>query len=139
MEDFLNKWVYLETLYYKSDFQEINKLEYIHPEDRDFVKNNLTNTFYQCLGIEDNYLTIKSKKYKLRIKPNVIKGYLPSPKFNWGDKVFQVNKPEAQAVIDDFFWHNKDQKYYYHIIVKGKRKSNRYSETELMVNPIGHI
>ncbi|MEC7263578.1 MAG: hypothetical protein VXW38_07540 [Bacteroidota bacterium] len=132
MENFLNKWFYFEILYYKSDFQEINNLDFVHPDDREFVKNNLTNTIYRCIGIEDEYLIAKSRKYTLRVKPKVIKGHLPTPRFIWGDMVYEKAKPDVPAVINDFFWHHKDQRYYYHITVNGKKKSKRYSENELM-------
>jgi hypothetical protein len=131
MNDYIDKWLYFHDLYYQDKFQEINNLEFVHPDERDFVKNNSTNTFYYCIGNEGDYLKVRSKKYCLRVKPNVIKGYLPNPKFKWGDKVIQVSKPEIEAIIDDFFWHHKDEKYCYYISVNGKRKSNRYYDNDL--------
>ncbi|MGB4774701.1 MAG: hypothetical protein WBP45_06000 [Daejeonella sp.] len=133
MEEYLNKWLYLDTLYYKSDFQLIDNLEFVHVDDRDYVKNNLINTIYVCIDLKDGFLIVKSKKHILRVKPNAVKGFLPSSKFKWDDKVFQITKPEIEATIDDFFWHHKDQKYYYQLIVGGKKKSNRYSESDLMI------
>ncbi len=56
---------------------------------------------------------------------------MPNPKFNWYDKVIQISKPEIEAIIDDFFWHHKDQRYLYHLTMNGKRKSNRYDESDL--------
>jgi hypothetical protein len=131
MEEYLNKWLYLDTLYYKSDFQLIDNLEFVHVDDIEYVKNNLINTIYVCIDFKDGFLTVQSKRHILRIKPNAVKGFLPPSKFKWNDKVFQITKPEIEATIDDFFWHHKDQKYFYHIIVNGKKKSNRYDETDL--------
>jgi hypothetical protein len=51
--------------------------------------------------------------------------------FNWNDKVCQITKPEIEAIVDDFFWHHKDEKYLYQISVGGKRMSNRYDENDL--------
>jgi hypothetical protein len=132
MEEFINKCIFFEILYYKDNFQEINNLESVNVSDWDYVKTNMTNTIYICTGIENDYLIVKSKKTTLRIKPNLIKGYLPFPKFIWNEKVIQKSKPEIEAIIDDFIWHQNHQQYYYHIYVNGKRKSKRYTENDLI-------
>lgn len=131
MNDYINKWMYFDLFYYKDQFQEINNLEYVSPLDWDIVKNNSTNTIFECIGIENEYLKIKSRKFILRVKPFLIKGYLPKPKFKWEDKVTLITKPESNGIIDDLIWHQKDHTYYYHIILDGKRKTNRYSEIDL--------
>lgn len=132
MTEFLNKWLWLDLLFYKDEFQEINKLEMVHPLDREAFKINSTNTLYECIGFEDDYLLIKNKLKSFRVKKEAIKQIMPSPKFNWNDRVIQSSKPDVEAIIDDFFWHHKDQKYLYHIIVNNKKKSNRYDESELV-------
>lgn len=131
MEKYLNKWFFLEILYYKSNFQEINNLESVHPDDWDLVKNNLTNTFYECIGLDGEYLIVRSKKHTLRIKSDLIKRYLPSPKFKWGNRVI-ISAKNTEATIDSFFWHEKDQKYYYYLTVNEKKKSKWYSEDEMI-------
>ncbi len=131
MKEFLNKWLWLDLLFYKDEFQEINKLDLVHPLDRDDFKNNPMNTLYKCIGIEDDFLIVKSKTHSYRVKKEAIKQLMPNPKFNWNDKVIQISKPEIEAIIDDFFWHHKDQKYLYHLTVNGKKKSNRYDESDL--------
>lgn len=133
MEDYLNKWLYLETLYYRSGVQEINKLEFIHPDDWDFVINNLTNTVNKCIGFEGDYLIIKSKRCTIRVRQQVIKSILPSSQFKWGDIVCQVKKPEINVIVENLIWHHKDQKYYYQISISGKNKSRRYAEDELQM------
>ncbi len=132
MEDFINKWIYFELLYYKDKFQTIDNLEFVHPNDRDFVKTHLTNTFYQCIGVEGEYLKVKSKNNLLRIKPRIIKGYLPTPKFIWGDKVIEKGKLDTEAVIDDFFWHQNKEQYLFYVRVNGKRKSKQLTDNELL-------
>jgi hypothetical protein len=132
MKEFLNKWLMLDLLFYKDEFQEINKLVLVHPLDREAFKSNPTDTLYECIGFEDDYLLIKNKFNSFRVKKEAIKQFMPTPKFNWNDKVVQYSKPEIEAIIDDFFWHHKDAKYLYHIRVNNKKKSNRYDETDLV-------
>ena len=132
MEKIINKFLYLKDLYYKDKFQEINNLDSVHPEDQDFVKNNITNTIYECIEVQGEYLVIKAKKYTLRIKPNVIRLILPTSNYKWNEKVFENSKPTLEARIEDILWHHKEQKYYYHISINGKRKSRRYSESDFI-------
>lgn len=131
MREYINKWMYFEVIYYKSDFQEINNLESLHPDDYEYVKNNLTNSIYECIDIIDEFLVVRTKETTLRIKPNLIKVILPSPKFKWDDKVILTANPEIKGVVDDLIWHQKDQKYYYQITIDNKKKSKRYDETDL--------
>ncbi len=35
MKEFLNKWLWLDLLFYKDEFQEINKLYLVHPLDKE--------------------------------------------------------------------------------------------------------
>ncbi|WP_318308874.1 DUF6960 family protein [Flagellimonas crocea] len=132
MKEFLNKWLWLDLLFYKDEFQEINKLNLVHPLDVDNFKSNPINMICHCVGNEDDYLVVENKGHKYRVKKEAIKQLMPTPKFKWNEKIFQIGKPDVEAIIDDFFWHHKDQKYYYHITVNGKKKSKRYSENELM-------
>lgn len=132
MKEFLNKWLWLDLLFYIDEFQEINKLELVHPLDRELFKSNPTNTLYECIGYEEDYLLIKNKFNSFRVKKEAIKQSMPTPKFNWNDKVVQHSKPEIEAIVDDFFWHHKDQKYLYNIIVNNKKKTNQYDESDLV-------
>lgn len=131
MKKNINKWLYFELLYYKDEFQRIDNLDSVHPEDREFVKNNLTNRIYHCIGMEGEYLIAKSKKYTIRVKPNVIKGYLPTPKFTWEDIVYEKGKPNETATINDFFWHHSKEQYLFYVSVNGKKKSKQLSENDL--------
>ncbi len=107
------------------------KLDLVHPLDNEDFKNNQMQTPYECIGIEGDYLIVKNKIHSYRVKKEAIKQLMPNPKFNWNDKVIQISKPEIEAMIGDSFWHHKDQKYLYHLIVNGKKKSNRYDESDL--------
>ena len=129
MKEFLNNWVWLDLLFYKDEFQEINKLYLVHPLDRKKFKSN---TLYECIGSEGDYIILKKKTHTYRVQKEAVKQIMPNPKFNWNDKVIQISRPNIEASIDDFFWHHKNQKYFYHLTVNGKKKSNRYDETDLM-------
>lgn len=131
MKEYLNRWLWIDLLFYKDEFQEINKLDLVNPLDVETFKANPSNSLFECIGIEGDYLIIKSKNCQYRIKKEAIKQIMPSPKYNWDEIVLQLGKPDVKATISDFFWHQKDQKYYYTLIVDGKKKSRRYSENEL--------
>jgi len=131
MEDLKNKWIWLDLIYYKDEHQEINKLNLLHPEDVKVFQLNQPFSFCKCIKVENDYLTIRNKTHSIRIMKEAIKKIMPTPKFIWNDKVCQITKPEIEAVIDDFYWNHKDEKYFYQISVGGKRKSNRYDENDL--------
>ncbi len=131
MNNYINKWLFFELLYYKDEFQIIDNTEFVHPNERNFVKTNLTNTLYHCIGVENEYLVVKSKNKILRIKSDIIKGYLPTPKFKWGDIVYEIGKPNTKAVIDDLFWHHNKQQFIYYLKVDGKKKTKHYRKDDL--------
>ncbi|MCP9768038.1 hypothetical protein EGI22_08940 [Lacihabitans sp. LS3-19] len=57
----------------------------------------------------------------------------PQPKYQIGDCVSEIQRPEIIGIIEYLFWHFKDQEYKFHISVNGKRKSRRYSDKELLL------
>jgi len=99
---YIGNWLYCNILFYKDQFQEIDNLEMVHADYRTFVKENLTNTIYYCERIEDEYLVLNSKKFKLKVKANAIKKVLPKSTFIWNDKVSLIEKPNCEAIIDVF-------------------------------------
>ncbi len=131
MEDLKNKWMWIDLIYYIDEHQEINKLNLLHPEDVKAFQFNKPFSLCECIKVEDDYVTIQNKDNSFRIKKEAIKRMMPTPKFKWGEKVWQISKPENKAIIDDFFWHHKDEKYFYQISIGGKRQSKRYSENDL--------
>ncbi len=58
---------------------------------------------------------------------------LPSPKFEIGEQISEIERPEIVGLIDYYFWHHKDAEYKFHISINGKRKSRRYSDNELQI------
>lgn len=132
MKELLNKWLYLDLLFYKDEFQEINKLDLVHPMDVERFKSNPMDRLYECIGVDEEYLLIKGRHAEYRVKKEAVKQLMPTPAFKWGDRVILRSQQNLDTVISDFFWHHKDQKYYYHISENGKRKSNRFSDGDLL-------
>ena len=130
--NFLGKWVYCIILYYKSEFQETDNLHLVHEDYKNFVRNNLTNTFYNCIGNDGQFLILKTKKFELKVKTDAIKGILSTPKFSWEDQIREVERPGIIGIIDDLIWHQNKSEYIYYISINGKRKSRRYMENELV-------
>lgn len=131
IDEYLNKWVTCKTLFYRDEFQVIDKLEFVHPSYRDFVKQNRTHTIYKCIGVDDNYLNIRFQSFDLKVKPEAIHSILPTPVFEWGSSVRVVSRPEISGVIDDLIWHQNKQDFLYYLRVGGKRKTRQYQANEL--------
>jgi hypothetical protein len=100
-------------------------------EGRDFAKNKVGFAFGKCIGIFGEYLIIHNDEYEIRMQPELVHRIYPTPKFEWGDKVQEVERPEIKGEIINFIWHLKDQEYKYFIKVNGKPKSRRYNPDEL--------
>ena len=131
INEYINKWVSSDNIYWKDKFQEIDNLQYVKEEDRVFAKNNVGYAFGKCIGVIEPYLIIHNEKYNLRILPKLVRNIYPAPKFEWGDRVQEVERPEVKGEIESFIWHTKDSEFKYYIKVNGKPKSRRYNPNEL--------
>ena len=129
---YLNKWVVCKNLYYKDEFQEINNLDLVHEDFKDFVLGHRTQTIYKCLGLDNDYLILRSKLFELKVKSAAIEFVLPNPVFEWGMKVKEVVRPEVIGVVEDLLWHQKRQTFLYQISVGDKKKSRQYQSNELV-------
>lgn len=130
-DNLLNEWFFCIHLYWKDEYQEIDNLDLVHSEYRHFAKNNMTQTLYKCIGFDENYLIIQSKKFDLKIKKSAIKEILPKPIFEWGEKVQELERPQIRGIIEDLIWHQNKNDFLYNISVDGKRKSRQYRSDEL--------
>ncbi len=128
---YLNKWVTCKNLYYKDEFQEIDNLDLVHEDFKDFVRVNRTQTIYKCVGNDSDFLILRSKLFELKVKSEAIHQVLPNPVFEWSEKVREIVRPEIVGVIDDLLWHQNKQTFLYYISVENKRKSKQYQSTEL--------
>ena len=133
---YIDKWVSSETIYWKDEFQEIDNLKHVMEEDRTFAKSNFTYVFGKCIGVIGNFLIILDKRGTIRIKPKLINYIYQTPKFEWGNSVQEIKRPEIKGKIESLFWHLKDNEYKYFIRKNGKVKSRRYDEHELIKIPI---
>jgi hypothetical protein len=121
MEDYISKWLHYPWLLGSSD------IDLIHPDDREINGLGIA----KCIGVEEEYLVLKTKHLSIMVKPEGVKRVLPIPKFEWDEKVIDISNPTIVATVDDFFWHFKDNVFKYFIIVNNKRKSRQYIEEEL--------
>ena len=128
---YVNKWLSSDIIYWKDEFQEINNLLCIKEEDRDFVKNNIKIAFGKCIGTEGGGLILFNCNFTIHIKPQLVKKIFPTPKFEWGNEIQEVIRPQIKGVIEKIEWHYKNQMYVYYINIDGKMKSRRYNGDEL--------
>ena len=131
IKSYIGKWLSSMHIYWKDTFQEIDNLQYVLEEDREYAKNKIGYAFGKCIGIIGEYLIIHNDKYDIRIRPELVHRIYPTPRFEWGDKVQEVARPEIKGEIINILWHVKDDEYKYFIKVNGKPKSRRYSPNEL--------
>lgn len=120
-EEYVGKWLYYPWLKGSSDEN------LIHPDDRQIIGIGIV----QCIGVENEYILLRNKNSVIRGKVIGSNRILPSPKFVWRDKVYEVKRDAIVCIIDDLFWHFKDAEYKYLITINGKRKSKQLDETEL--------
>jgi hypothetical protein len=131
IKNYVNKWIASSTIYWKDIYQEIDNLQCVKEEDRDLVKNKVGIVFGKCIGIIGQYLIIHNHDYDIRIQPELVRNIYPTPKFEWGDKVQEVQRSEIKGEIENLFWHIKDNEFKYFIKINGKSKSRRYNPDEL--------
>lgn len=132
LNDFIGKWFYHETIYWKDELSEYKNWDYKNPSDKSIVLPNERLGLVTCIDVEEGYLLIQHKKNViLKIKPTSIRVLLPfSPAFTFGDKVIEIQRPIV-GIIRQIDWHLNEQKYYYFLTVNEKIKSRRYFEEEL--------
>ncbi|RFS16695.1 hypothetical protein [Emticicia sp. C21] len=134
LNDFIGKWFYHDTIYWKDDLSGYKNWDYKNPSDKSIILPNEKLGLVNCIDVEDNHLLIRHKKnVVLKIKPTSILLLLPfPPMFKFGEKVIEIRRPII-GVIREIGWHLKEQKYYYFLTVNNKDKSRRYFEEELNV------
>lgn len=134
IKDYINKWLSSDLIYdkyCKNESCRTDNLQFVMEEDRDLAKNTVGYAFGKCIGIIGQYLIIHNRDYDIRIMPELVTNIYPSPKFDWGDKIQEVQRPEIKGEIENLLWHMKDNEFKYFIKINGKSKSRRYNPDEL--------
>jgi hypothetical protein len=132
IKEYVNKWMSTDLIYWKDFNGGTNNLRFVNEEDRKFITNE-GYFFGKCIGTIEEYLIFYNGSFTLRILPKLVRNIYPTPKFEWGDKVQEVKRPEINGEIINLVWHYKDQEYKYFIKVNGKPKSRRYNPDELIL------
>jgi hypothetical protein len=132
-ENFRNKWVSCITLYYQDKFQTIDNTSLVHPDFHATVKNQLTNTLFQCISVDNDYLELKAGHLILQVKPEAIKQIYPDPKFQIGDLVSYHSSKNGKLTltVNQLIWHEKEQAFYFFALLNDKAYKKRFSESEL--------
>jgi len=119
---YVGKWLFYPWL-------KNNEIDHwIHKEDFDKIEGV---SIVKCIGIDGNYLTLNNKTHTFRASSEGVNRVLDNPIYVYGDAVKILTKPNCEAIIDDLFWHSKDEEYKYYLIVDGKKKSKYYSHKDL--------
>ncbi|WP_140402139.1 hypothetical protein [Flavonifractor sp. An306] len=101
----------------------------IHPDDLENFKKEAHNCkVFECIE-EGEYLTLRYGNKHYRVK-NKLFAPVPSPKFNFGEKVILKGK-NIEAIITDIMWHINNREHYYYVTIGKKKHSKRFFESEL--------
>lgn len=127
------QWVVTHTIYYVFGPTHIDNRGSVHPEDRELVKNNRIGHFFKCIGEEGGYKILCRPEITFRVLSSAIQKIMPTPKYEWGNIVREIVRPEIGGIIRTMQWHYKREEYQYQIEIKGKLKSRLYQESELVL------
>ena len=109
--------------------------ENVHPDDlTGFLKETHNCKVYECTGYDEFYITIKYGDNCYRVKREFFKS-TKAPKFQFGQKVALMDRSDQDAAITGIMWHYEKEEHYYFVMIDGKNKSKRYSESELRICP----
>jgi hypothetical protein len=122
VSDFINKWLLFpwlknsgrDDLVYEEDLQKVEGISVV-----------------KCIDVSNGYLVVLYKGQVIRVRSEGVKRVLPGPKFLVSEQVLLKGKDNVSAVINDFFWHYKNEQYLYYLSKGGKKESKRYAEDEL--------
>lgn len=104
------------------------KDELIHPEDIDLISGL---GVVKVIGIANQYLIVETNQITLRVLKNGINLILPYPEFIVNEKIHLTSNPHKIGTIRSFFWHHKDNKFYFQVDFIDKKSTKRYASGEL--------
>ena|SRR5690349_15981586 len=118
------KWVFFPWIHN----QGLNDL--IHPDYLAGLEGKGIGLAF-CLSDEGDYLVMRNKDLIFLGKKEGVKSIKPAPAFTWNQKVSILKKPDLNAIVNDFFWHFKDDRYYFLLQVGNKPDKRRYGADKL--------
>lgn len=125
MIDYKNSWGL-------SNWLRTDGEQYVHPNDLGrFLKYQGTCYLFQCIDVDDVYITLKLRDETFKVKPDFYKP-VPLPKYLPGYQVKLVHKPDDFVEILFLMWHYDRNEPMYFIRLNGKRKSKRYWESDFL-------
>ena len=103
----------------------------IHGEDLSRFKSLMPyGKVFEIEGVFDGYVRLRYGDNTYRVKPDLLKE-VPQIKYRVGDKVeIRVNSEIAEII--DVMWHQKKARPFFHVTINGKKKSNRYWESDFI-------
>ena len=108
-------------------------LDKIHPNDLDNFKKEAHNCkVFECVNEDAQFITLKYGDNIYKVKNDLFRN-VPVPMFRIGQKVQFVEKSDSEVMISDIMWHYDRKEHYYIVAVAGKKKTKRYSDTELRI------
>lgn len=120
MEDMYGKW----GLY---QWFEEHGVEMIHPDDVDEIRHIIPNgKVFECVGNQDNYLTIRYRDRCFRVRPSLFKT-VPRPAKVFGEVVRLKKGGELiSGTVCDIMWHFKKGEPFYFVAVDDKPLKKQY-------------
>ena len=105
--------------------------DFIHPDDIDKLKGQGLGLVLCLEDGDGEYIKVKNNTFTVNVRRLGVKNIFPSPTYFWGQEVKIISKPTLHCSINDLFWHHKDEKYYYQLIIGQKADKKRYSEDDI--------
>ena len=114
--------------------QMLNLVDWICESDYDaFTSQHSLGRVYHCVGVEENYIVIKSNRSdNYRVNPQGF-NEVSSTDFYIGDKIkiLSGSKAGSMGIILSMGWHSNKEKIIYSLEVDGKRRSKQYWEEDI--------
>jgi hypothetical protein len=124
-QNLTNKWLHYPWL----PDQNLDHL--IHPADL-YKLNGQGLGLVLCLeDAAGGYIKVSNNLFKGSVLRSGVKSIFPAPAYFWDQEVKIKTKPQLVCFIHNFFWHHKDEKYYYQLVIGQKIDKKRYQEAEL--------
>ena len=107
----------------------------VHPEDiGQLVTQGMGLGLVLCIADDEEFITVRYKSTVIRVNKIGVKNVFPSPSYVWDQKVKIKNRSFEYGFVRDVIWHQKEEKYYYRLVIANKIAKKRYYEDDLEPN-----